>query len=55
MKFNFFGFDPSYHISRYNFIRHVPKSRTPSYLAIHRTTNSQRQLGSAREVGVITT
>ena len=36
MKLNFFGFDPSYHIARYNFIRHVPKSRTPSYLATHR-------------------
>lgn len=35
MKLNFFGFDPSYHIARYNFIRHVPKSRTPSYLALH--------------------
>ena len=36
MKLNFFGFDPSYHIARYNFIRHVPKSRTPCYLATHR-------------------
>lgn len=36
MKLNFFGFDPSYHIARYNFIRRVPKSRTPSYLALHR-------------------
>jgi putative two-component system protein, hydrogenase maturation factor HypX/HoxX len=40
MKLNFFGFDPSYHIARYNFIRHVPKSRTPSYLARHRSTSS---------------
>lgn len=39
MKLNFFGFDPSYHIARYNFIRHVPKSRTPSYLAVHRSTS----------------
>jgi putative two-component system hydrogenase maturation factor HypX/HoxX len=38
MKLNFFGFDPSYHIARYNFIRHVPKSRTPSYLANHRSS-----------------
>ena len=36
MKLNFFGFDPSYHIARYNFIRRVPKSRTPSWLASHR-------------------
>lgn len=42
MKLNFFGFDPSYHIARYNFIRHVPKSRTPSYLATYRSTNSRK-------------
>ncbi len=39
MKMNFFGFDPSYHIARYNFIRRVPKSRTPSWLATHRSAN----------------
>jgi putative two-component system hydrogenase maturation factor HypX/HoxX len=37
MKLNFYGFDPSYHVARYNFIRKVPKSRTPLYLARHRT------------------
>jgi putative two-component system hydrogenase maturation factor HypX/HoxX len=36
MRFNFFGFDPSYHVARYNFIRKVPLSRTPRYLAVHR-------------------
>ena len=36
MKLNFFGFDPSYHVARYNFIRKVPKSRTPVTLALHR-------------------
>ena len=36
MKHNFFGFDPSYHVARYNFIRKVPKSRTPVTLAQHR-------------------
>ncbi|CAA7613342.1 enoyl-CoA hydratase-related protein [Magnetospirillum sp. UT-4] len=36
MRLNFFGFDPSYHVARYNFIRKVPKSRTPLYLARHR-------------------
>ena len=36
MKLNFYGFDPSYHVARYNFIRKVPKSRTPLYLARHR-------------------
>ena len=36
MKLNFYGFDPSYHVARWNFIRKVPKSRTPLYLAPHR-------------------
>ncbi|MBY0432087.1 MAG: hydrogenase maturation protein, partial [Rhodospirillales bacterium] len=36
MKLNFFGFDPSYHVARYNFVHKVPKSRTPLYLASHR-------------------
>ncbi|OEJ65344.1 enoyl-CoA hydratase-related protein [Magnetovibrio blakemorei] len=36
MKLNFYGFDPSYHIARYNFICRVPKSRTPASLARHR-------------------
>lgn len=36
MGLNFYGFDPSYHVARYNFIRKVPKSRTPAHLAVHR-------------------
>jgi putative two-component system hydrogenase maturation factor HypX/HoxX len=36
MRLNFFGFDPSYHVARYNFVRKVAKSRTPLYLARHR-------------------
>jgi len=36
MRLNFFGFDPSYHVARFNFVRKVPKSRTPLYLARHR-------------------
>ncbi|MBI5165151.1 MAG: hydrogenase maturation protein [Magnetospirillum sp.] len=36
MRLNFFGFDPSYHVARWNFITKVPKSRTPLYLARHR-------------------
>lgn len=36
MKLNFFGFDPSYHVARYNFVHKVVKSRTPLYLADHR-------------------
>ena len=37
MKQNFYGFDPSYHVARYNFIQKVPKSRTPLTLAHHRS------------------
>ena len=36
MKLNFFGFDPSYHVARYNFVHKVPRSRTPFHLARHR-------------------
>ncbi|HMK78628.1 MAG TPA: hydrogenase maturation protein [Xanthobacteraceae bacterium] len=36
MQLNFYGFDPSYHVARYNFIHKVAKSRTPLTLARHR-------------------
>lgn len=36
MKLNFYGFDSSYHVARYNFVHKIPKSRTPLYLARHR-------------------
>ncbi|MEJ2454702.1 MAG: hydrogenase maturation protein [Candidatus Thiodiazotropha sp.] len=36
MKRNFYGFDPSYHVARYNFVYKVPKSRTPLTIANHR-------------------
>jgi len=36
MKQNFFGFDPSYHVARYNFVHKIAKSRTPVTLARHR-------------------
>jgi putative two-component system hydrogenase maturation factor HypX/HoxX len=45
MKRNFYGFDPSYHVARYNFIRKIPKSRTPLTLAVHRS--SGRRLSEA--------
>lgn len=38
MHMNFFGFDPSYHIARYNFVYKVAKSRTPMTIARHRRT-----------------
>jgi putative two-component system hydrogenase maturation factor HypX/HoxX len=37
MRLNFYGFDPSYHVARYNFIHKAPKSRTPLTLARHRS------------------
>jgi len=42
MRFNFYGFDPSYHVARYNFIRKVPKSRTPLTIASHRSRGVPR-------------
>lgn len=36
MRRNFYGFDPSYHVARYNFVHKVPKSRTPLTIARHR-------------------
>ncbi len=40
MRLNFYGFDPSYHVARCNFIRKTPKSRTPVTLARHRATTA---------------
>jgi putative two-component system hydrogenase maturation factor HypX/HoxX len=42
MKRNFYGFDPSYHVARYNFIRRIAKSRTPLTLARHRSSAGSR-------------
>jgi putative two-component system hydrogenase maturation factor HypX/HoxX len=36
MTLNFYGFDSSYHVARYNFVRKVAKARTPLFLATHR-------------------
>jgi putative two-component system protein, hydrogenase maturation factor HypX/HoxX len=36
MRRNFYGFDPSYHIARSNFVRHVAPSWTPRHLCLHR-------------------
>ncbi|WP_240143682.1 hydrogenase maturation protein [Nitrosomonas sp. JL21] len=37
MKLNFYGFDPSYHVARYNFVYKIPHAWTPRYLACHRS------------------
>jgi putative two-component system protein, hydrogenase maturation factor HypX/HoxX len=36
MRLNFYGFDPSYHVARYNFVYKISKSRTPITIARHR-------------------
>ncbi len=36
MRRNFYGFDPSYHVARYRFVRKSPHSWTPRHLAVHR-------------------
>jgi putative two-component system hydrogenase maturation factor HypX/HoxX len=41
MRLNFYGFDSSYHVARYNFVHKVPKSRTPLTLARHRSGNAR--------------
>jgi putative two-component system hydrogenase maturation factor HypX/HoxX len=41
MRLNFYGFDPSYHVARYNFVYKVPKSRTPLTIAAHRSLGAQ--------------
>jgi putative two-component system hydrogenase maturation factor HypX/HoxX len=45
MRLAFFGFDSSYHVARHNFVRKVPRSRTPLHLATHRLRPAA---GSAR-------
>jgi putative two-component system hydrogenase maturation factor HypX/HoxX len=36
MRRNFYGFDPSYHVARFHFVRKSPNSWTPRHLAPHR-------------------
>ena len=54
MKLNFYGFDPSYHVARYNFVFRVPHSWTPRHLARHRLVSPKSvSLGVLREAGEI--
>jgi putative two-component system hydrogenase maturation factor HypX/HoxX len=46
LRLNFYGFDPSYHVARYNFIHKVPKSHTPLTLARHRSQRSRTLIGT---------
>lgn len=41
MQLNFYGFDPSYHVARYNFVYKIPHAWTPLYLARHRRIAGQ--------------
>ncbi len=50
MHMNFFGFDPSYHIARYNFVYKVAKSRTPLTIAHHRRISSLLEKNTRRAV-----
>ncbi len=47
MKQNFFGFDTSYHVARYNFVHKITKSRTPVTLARHRDKSRLNLLRTA--------
>lgn len=47
MKRNFFGFDPSYHVARYNFVHKICKSRTPVTLACHRDKRHSHRMREA--------
>jgi putative two-component system hydrogenase maturation factor HypX/HoxX len=44
MQLNFYGFDPSYHVARHDFVYKVPRSRTPSWLARHRAGAVKRAI-----------
>lgn len=41
MRQNFYGFDPSFHVARYNFVRRIVKSKTPLHLATHRSIETR--------------
>ncbi|MDP2731618.1 MAG: hydrogenase maturation protein [Hoeflea sp.] len=43
MRRNFYGFDPSYHVARHNFVHKVAKSRTPNTIARHRSAGQRMQ------------
>jgi putative two-component system hydrogenase maturation factor HypX/HoxX len=49
MKLNFYGFDPSYHVARYNFVFRIQRSWTPRYLARHRRLDWNVAIGGSQE------
>jgi putative two-component system hydrogenase maturation factor HypX/HoxX len=48
MRMNFYGFDPSYHVARYNFVHSVAKSRTPLTIARHRRRGAGKRTAAGR-------
>jgi len=44
MTLNFYGFDPSYHVARHDFVFKIAKSHTPLSLAIHRRKAAKNPL-----------
>ncbi|HUN92980.1 MAG TPA: enoyl-CoA hydratase-related protein [Burkholderiaceae bacterium] len=44
---NFYGFDPSYHVARYHFVRKLPHAWTPRHLAVHREAGAGRLRAAA--------
>jgi putative two-component system hydrogenase maturation factor HypX/HoxX len=51
MRRNFYGFDPSYHVARSNFVRRVLASRTPLHLATHRRRRAAPGVARERAAG----
>ena len=50
MRRNFYGFDPSYHIARSNFVHRVAPSWTPRHLAVHRDRAATNAAPAPRQV-----
>jgi putative two-component system hydrogenase maturation factor HypX/HoxX len=51
MKLNFYGFDPSYHVARYKFVRRVPQAWTPLHLARHRQLRYRQEHTRTQRAG----
>jgi putative two-component system hydrogenase maturation factor HypX/HoxX len=45
MELNFYGFDPSYHVARYEFVHRRPLAWTPLHLAVHRRQGADTRPG----------
>ncbi len=54
MRRNFYGFDPSYHIARSNFVRRIAPSWTPRHLCLHRLPNGASRAPAHPDGEVVT-